>query len=153
MSVYFFDSSGLVKRYAEEIGSDWVDSIIDFASGNFIYVVSLAEVEVTSAIARRLREGSTDAVDALDAFDLLSQDFADDFRVTGVTHALIERAVLLVKNYILRGYDAIQLSAALEVNERYIAANESITLISADIALNHAARAEGLTVEDPNLHP
>ena len=153
MSAYFVDSSGLVKRYAEETGSDWVDSIIDSPVGNFIYVVSITEVEVSSAIARRLREGSIDQTDAANAFDMIFEDFANYFRVADATSALIERATVLVKKYTLRAYDAVQLAAALEVNERFMAANQSITLISADMALNNAARAEGLLVEDPNLHP
>ncbi|MBI3649496.1 MAG: type II toxin-antitoxin system VapC family toxin [Acidobacteria bacterium] len=153
MAAYFVDSSGLAKRYAEETGSDWVDSILDSPSGNFIYVVSLTEVEVSSAIARRLREASIEQADAAEAFDMIFEDFADYFRVAHVTGELIERAIALVKNYTLRAYDAIQLAAALEVNERFLAAKQSLTLISADGALNNAARAEGLLVEDPNLHP
>jgi uncharacterized protein len=153
MLAYFVDSSGLVKRYAEEIGSDWVDSVIDSPVGNFIYVASITEVEVTSAIARRLREGNIDQADAANAFDMISEDFANYFRVTDAAGTLIEWASVLVKKYTLRAYDAVQLAAALAVNERFMAADQSLTLISADLALNNAARAEGLTVEDPNLHP
>jgi uncharacterized protein len=54
----------------------------------------------------------------------------------------------------LRAYDAVQLAAALELNGRWLAAGMSgITLVSADQDLNTAATAEGLMVEDPNVHP
>jgi len=48
----------------------------------------------------------------------------------------------------------VQLAVALEVNRSHQAAGSSpITLVSADRDLNDAATAEGLTVENPNLHP
>lgn len=153
MKAYFFDSSAIVKGYIKEIGSSYILSIADPVAGNFIYGVSIAEVEVVSAISRRLREGSITASDAASAIAALRTDFADNLRVAATTSAIIDRAIRLTQIHFLRAYDAIQLSAALEVNERFIVANESLTLISADVALNHAARAEGLTVEDPNLHP
>ena len=60
----------------------------------------------------------------------------------------------LANTHTLRAYDAVQLAVALEVNRIYQAAGLGpVTLVSADHDLNAAAQAEGLTVEDPNLHP
>ena len=54
----------------------------------------------------------------------------------------------------LRAYDAVQLTAALEVNRRRQAMGlEAVTLVSADRELYTAAVAEGLAVEDPTTHP
>ena len=54
----------------------------------------------------------------------------------------------------LRGYDAVQLAAALDVNaERNRYGLPALTLVSADTDLNHAAAAEGLVVENPNDYP
>jgi hypothetical protein len=48
----------------------------------------------------------------------------------------------------------VQLAAALEINgEERDAGFAPVTLISADQALNDAARAEGLAVDDPRSHP
>jgi hypothetical protein len=33
MANYFYDSSGLVKRYASEVGTAWVQSVTDPAEG------------------------------------------------------------------------------------------------------------------------
>ena len=54
----------------------------------------------------------------------------------------------------LRAYDAMQLAAALDVYRDW-SANRfgAFVFVSADRDLNDAATAEGLTVEDPNLHP
>jgi hypothetical protein len=54
----------------------------------------------------------------------------------------------------LRGYDAIQLATALEVNDSLTAAGlPSLNFISADIDLITAANREGLPTDNPNLHP
>lgn len=53
MTAYFFDSSALVKRYAVETGSVWVESLTDPRAGNRVYVAAITHVEVISAIARK----------------------------------------------------------------------------------------------------
>jgi uncharacterized protein len=54
----------------------------------------------------------------------------------------------------LRGYDAVQLAASLELHrQRHAAGLSRITLISADHELNAAGIANGLLVDDPNAHP
>ena len=59
----------------------------------------------------------------------------------------------LAETYALRGYDAVQLAAALEIYDQSQSVGwSSPKLISADIALNSAAVTEGLIVYDPNNH-
>jgi hypothetical protein len=62
---------------------------------------------------------------------------------------LVGYAASLARRHALRGYDAVQLAAALEIHSRA----PSLTLLSADADLNAAATAEGLAADDPNLHP
>ena len=60
----------------------------------------------------------------------------------------------LATKHSLRGYDAVQLAAALEANDERIANGlPTLTFVSADTELNTAAQAEGLPVENPNNHP
>lgn len=67
--------------------------------------------------------------------------------------AVIEDAIRLTSVYGLRGYDAVQLSAALTANRARLShALAALTLISSDAELNTAAIVEGLTIEDPNDH-
>ena len=66
----------------------------------------------------------------------------------------LDRAMNLTQNHRLRGYDAVQLAAALVVNEQYRAAGlPALTFITADNDLVAAAGAEGLMADNPNLHP
>jgi predicted nucleic acid-binding protein len=60
----------------------------------------------------------------------------------------------LAETHALRGYDALQLASALEVNAGLVGRSlPPLTFISADRELNNVASAEGLGVDDPNLHP
>ena len=71
-----------------------------------------------------------------------------------LTPSVIQRAMSVAETHGLRGYDAVQLAAALEVNA--IARNSGLTsiiFVSADNELNAIATSEGLAVENPNLYP
>ncbi len=89
MAVYFFDSSAIVKRYVSETGTAWVSGIIVPAAGNRIYVAAIARLRL---------------------------DFASEYRIVEITPALIGRAMMLAERHALRGYDAVQVAAALETH-------------------------------------
>jgi hypothetical protein len=62
--------------------------------------------------------------------------------------------MLLARAHGLRAYDAVQLTAALEVNRDHQNAGVGpVTLVSADRDLNTAAAVEGRAVEGPTMHP
>lgn len=154
MGALFCDASAIVKRYASEVGSSWVIGVTDPASGNTIFVARITEVEVVSGITRRVREGTLSATDGSAGTVSLRRDVVHQYRVVEITPALIDSAVSLVQIHGLRGYDAVQLAAALEVDtDRTPLGLPPLILCSADRALNTAAIAEGLAVEDPNTHP
>lgn len=58
MQAYFFDSSALVKRYVQEIGSAWVQTVTAYQAANQLIVARITWVEVLSAFARLQREGN-----------------------------------------------------------------------------------------------
>jgi hypothetical protein len=71
-----------------------------------------------------------------------------------MTTELVERAMELAEKHRLRGYDATQLASALVVQAELIASGASeLVFISADTELNDVARAENLSVQNPNDHP
>ena len=153
MAAYFLDSSALVKRYVAEAGSGWIAGIFDPAADNRNHIVSIAGVEVTAALARRAAAGSLSRPAAAEAIEQFRADFGTSFHVVDVTLELILRAMNLAGRRALRGYDAVQLAAALLIGEEYTAAGIQCVLVSADNELNDAALAEGLRVENPNAHP
>jgi uncharacterized protein len=153
VAVYFLDSSALVKRYAQETGSAWVELLTDPQAGHHLYLARITAVEVVAAVARRQRGGALSAVDAAAALADFAADLVHQYRQVDITSRLITQAIQLAKMYALRGYDAIQLAAVLTVHVAREAQGLSrLTLVSADHELNAAAVAEGLLVDDPNIH-
>jgi predicted nucleic acid-binding protein len=150
MSLLFFDSSALAKRYLTEIGSAWIAAQTDPAAGNTIVVAEITRVEVAAALAarHRLPDGITRA-ERDQLFGLLARHIATEYRAIPISVAVADHAMQLTQAHRLRGYDAVQLAAALAA----AAALPGLTFIAADNDLLNAARAEGLTADNPLLHP
>lgn len=151
MAAYFCDSSAIVKRYVNEIGSAFVDNLTDLRSGNIILLARITRVEIVAAIARRLKGGSITNTDAQNAIAMFQHDLSNNYFTIEITPALLSSATSLAAKHALRGYDAVQLSATLEANsERLANGLSTLTLVSADTDLNIVAQSEGLIIENPN---
>ena len=153
MAAYFLDSSALVKRYAADTGSAWVENLTDPRSGNRIYVAAITHVEVVAAIARKKKGLLLSATDAAAAIARFENDLQTDLRVFDLTPNVITIAARLAERHALRGYDAVQLAVALEINAARTARRlTGLMLISSDVELNTAAQSEQLLTDDPNSH-
>lgn len=81
-------------------------------------------------------------------------DFANQYQIIEVTEAVVTRAMSLIETRVLKGYDGVQLAAAVEINNLITAIGmpagvPALTLVAADDQLNTAASAGGLTIENP----
>jgi uncharacterized protein len=151
---YFVDSSALVKRYVQEDGTAWVRRLTRRGAGRRIYLARITPVEVTSAVARRRKGKTLTAAKASSILHRFRRHLAGRYTLIDLSPALFDEAMRLANAHSLRAYDAVQLAAALEIRrQRQDAGFAPVTLISADQALNDAALAEGLTVDDPRSHP
>jgi uncharacterized protein len=154
MADSFFDTSALVKRHVDETGSKWVRSLIRAKATYRIYIARITPVEVFAAITRRQHSGDLSAAQAGAMLGHFRRHLDQRYRVIDLTPAIFADAMLKARKRRLRAYDAVQLAAALELRRQHQAAGLApVTLISADQALNDAATAEGLTVDDPRSHP
>ena len=153
MSVYFADSSVLVKRYIQETGTTWVRSLTLKSAGNEIFVAVITQSEIFSAASRQLREGKINSR-TLQAIRLqLSRHLRREYNLVPLTTPINERTQDLLQRYPLRASDAIQLTTAIELQTRVsTTALSSITFLSADTRLLSVAQVEGLVSDDPNLH-
>jgi len=152
--VYFTDTSALAKRYVAETGTPWMQATLDVSTSCTVYIARITAVELIAALTRRARGGTITLPDATAARAAFRAHLDVEYKIIEVTEALVNRAMALAETSGLRGYDAVQLAAALEVHTSYrVVGLPPITLISADAELNTAATAQGLTVEDPNTHP
>lgn len=153
MTTYYADSSALVKRYVVEVGSGWIETICDPAAGHVIALAHISLVEIAAALAVKHRQGLLlDTVrDGL--LRDLQRDGHGQYWLIDVDQATVVRAIELTRRRKLRGYDAIHLACALFLQETLL--NSSLSppvLLSADQELLDAARAEGLSIDNPNLH-
>jgi predicted nucleic acid-binding protein len=154
MAAFIFDISGIVKRYLTETDSGWVQGLGDPSSAHEIFLTRLTRVEIVAAITRRSRGGPVAAAAAPALLAQFRHDAAHQYTILEIATAVLAGAERLAETYGLRAYDAVQLAAAADLHrERSIHGLSRLTLISADQELNAAAIAEGIDVDDPNLHP
>lgn len=72
MTIYFVDSSALVKRYVAEKGSAWFHSLSTLPSDTTLVVSRITWVEVSSSLARLAREGKLTSDDLAAVLGFLS---------------------------------------------------------------------------------
>lgn len=118
-----------------------------------MYVGRIAGVETVSALTRKLRRGFISQPEYDAALLTLRVDMAFPLLVVEITPGVLTRAEGCAKKHALRGFDAVQLAAAMTAHDERLADGLSpIILIGGDGKLLSAARAEGLTTDDPKMH-
>jgi predicted nucleic acid-binding protein len=137
----FFDSSALAKRYLPETGSVAVRRATRDAS---TAVARIAFAEIAAATARAAREGAIDITERDRALTALVVDLRR-WTVVELRPRVVSRVRELVTRHPLRGYDAIQLSSAIELR----GVGRTVRFWCTDNALAAAAVGEGFTVVRP----
>jgi len=89
VAVYFFDSSALVERYAQEIGTAWVQTL---ATQHYVFLARITEVEVIAAIERRKRTGTLTAADAVAAIADFRTHLTSEYAMVDVSRQLVGQA-------------------------------------------------------------
>lgn len=154
VTVYFLDSSALVKRYVGEIGSTWVQTITSSQAGNRLIIARITWVEVLSALARLQREGQLAKVNVTTAIRAFRYHLDTQYQVVELDRTLAQIAGRLVQQHPLRAYDSVQLASALKLQSAFtkIAAT-SLVFVSADSRLLAVAQTEGLGTDNPHNYP
>lgn len=149
MQHYYCDSSALVKLYVRERGTDWMRAAL-LDHGCVLYTARVSAVEIVAALSQRRRGGSAPEEAVAAALSELRSDLAERVHLVEITEELAELAMALAERLPLRGYDAIQLAAALELERvRRALSLSAVTFVCADGRPCAAAQSEGLPVVDP----
>lgn len=106
-----------------------------------VAVSRLSEVEVTSAMARRAKEGRMSKDDAVRFSRLVATDF-NALRIIEISTDVVAIARALLLAHPLRASDAVQLASGVFL---WRSLGVPIEFVCFDEVLNAAARAEGLT--------
>ena len=140
--ILYLDTSALVKLYVEEVYSD---QVIKQAGRAEISATSrIAYVETLAGIARKLRDGDMSRKE----HEVLVGEFENDwsnFFVVEVTEEICRISGELLRNHLLRAFDAIHLASAVLLRRKI---KEDVWFSSFDKRLNAAAQAEGLKNAD-----
>jgi uncharacterized protein len=138
--VRFWDASAIVPLIAEEPPRAAMLTLIEQDSDLLVWWGT--PVEITSALARREREGELSADDLTAVFATL-REFAESWHEIVPTDAVRRTAERLLRTHPLRAADSLQLAAAL-----IAAGHDPATLdfVCLDHRLSAAARREGFTV-------
>jgi predicted nucleic acid-binding protein len=154
MTTFSLDTSALIKRYVQESGTAWIQTQITPPTDHILLTARITMVEVYSALARRKREGSVPAADCTVAAQAFAVHSVTEYDFVELDLNLIALARNLLERRPLRAYDAIQLASALIAHQTLQAASlPPLRFLSADDSRNATAAAEGLMVDNPNLHP
>jgi predicted nucleic acid-binding protein len=147
LATYYLESSALVKLYVRELGTDRMLKLAASGQANKFAVLSLASVEVRSAVRRRERAGEIDGVAANRLLASFQRHLEGKFIKQALTDSVLDVASILVDQHGLRAYDAVQLSGYLAL--RTTSGSEVPIFVCADRALLIAAHSERLAVLDP----
>jgi hypothetical protein len=137
-SPLYLDTSALAKIYVQESNSDALDAAL--TGRRDLLISELAFTELTSALARRLREGQVDATVGRRIYQQLLRDVrAGEYRLldlTSATHREAERLLLTLGRHVpLRAADSLHLAAAALADAR--------ALVTYDRQMHAAALALG----------
>lgn len=145
MSIIYFDTSALVKKYVLEPGSDRIGA--HYARAEMVGTALITAPEMASALSRAMRMDKITADEASQSWNAFTED-CDMMYLVDISQPLISRASTLVWEHGLRGNDAVHLASFLTWKE---ALGEEITLATFDAAFWQAARRLEIEVLPENL--
>lgn len=142
-ATYYLDTSALVKRYHIERGTAYLDTIFAEPDATFI-IASITIAELTSAVFRRHEAGEISQKALLHTLSKFSEDLIAEFWILDIERHHVHEAQQLILRYGLRTLDSLQLALLL------VSRTLSPVFLCSDAGLLAAARAEGITVQDPS---
>ena len=150
----YLDTSVLVKRYFQEVGSKAVNS--RFESGEKIYTSILTFAEVHAAIGRKYRVGELNAKEKKTLIDDFQADWLFSLNVLELTTVTMIALPSLCEEYSLRASDAVHLSAAFWLKDAirirvkgFEGSGNSVEFGASDHQLSEAALKCGFPVFNP----
>ena len=147
MSIYYLDTSALVKLYVRETGTEQMMALASPAQGHTLAILGLARVEFRAAVRRRERAGDLRQESAEGLIAMVDGHLQTLYLVQPVTDEVLEEAASLLDRHSLRAYDAIQLAGCIALQSKV---SEQPSFVCSDRDLLQAAEREGFDVVDPS---
>lgn len=151
MAVLIWDASALVKQYALEPGSETVQALFRSAPPHETATTIWGYAEAFSILLRHLNRGTISSAAFSQAIASLRIEILDDPHVSflAIDDTIILAGIALIQAHNLNSVDAALLASILRFARARSPQLPRCVLVAADQRLLRAARAEGLTVVDP----
>jgi uncharacterized protein len=148
VTVYYVETSALIKRYVPESGSRTLDEIIDGRLAADLFTTPhLTHVEVDADIARLLKGTAITARDATDMLATFESDLVGTrFIVMPVDNHLLNEASKVARQFALRALDAIHVAAIFRV-QREVGTN--LCVVTSDRDILEVCATERIQALDP----
>ncbi|RLC96820.1 MAG: hypothetical protein DRI77_08040 [Chloroflexi bacterium] len=154
---YYLDTSAQVKYYVAEPGTAWIRQLVDATDPDtgrrvnqlFTATITVAEAAAAFAIIARIGRISERIRDR--TFNRYMKTVSAYFHLLPVTEHLIDMAAHLTQLYSLKGYDTVQVAAAVGLQQT-LGTKHPLTFVAGDNVVTAAAQAEGLAVDNPFWH-
>jgi len=136
----FLDTSSLIKLYHIEIGTDYLDKLLEDNSISEIFLSDIAKVEFTSAIWKKVRTKDLTEKEANSIIDSFEKDY-ENYTFIDLDADIVILAKDLVFKYGLKGLrtlDSFQLASILKIKSKLSFA------VTADDLLKSLIKDEGI---------
>ena len=151
MNFFYFDASGIAKRYAVEVGTPLVNYLFANVTSNRMICLTIGACEVVWIFVRKKNRGDiTSAVFNQAIVDFQTEVIkAAGFTLISAEDELVIASFDLIEEHSINSTDAILLNSALNIAEDLRHAGNDLVLVAADERLLCAAGAEGLNTFNP----
>ena len=151
MSVFYLDTSVIVKRYRTEEGTEFVDMLFDKVIDTKEHSLVTSTISILEYVAamRRIQKANIISEDDFnDAISIFRKDM-DHFSLRPFNDELLAKTINVVMDHALRTVDSIHLATVLELKEMMAKIDEDTILVSNDNEMCDAAKKEDLAVLKP----
>ena len=147
MPAYYLETSGLLKRYKTERGTDTVAELFDGKLTDERFLTTYFTTVEMEAVAARALRGNILTQAAYDTMlNWFAADVAAAIDLLPVTHGLLLEAGSVARTYGLRAPDAIHLASARAARA---AGERGLRFVGSDRELGEATRRGGFALLDP----
>ncbi|MDZ7292520.1 MAG: type II toxin-antitoxin system VapC family toxin [candidate division KSB1 bacterium] len=151
MLFFYFDASALAKRYVKEKGSEIISRIFSAVEVMRMHALMIGLAVVVSIFVRKKNGGIISPALFRSSLALFRQEILENlhFKKFDVESILISRAIPLIEKHSINATDAVVLRSALDIKEFESERGNELVLVTSDMRLETAAKAEGLRIINP----
>ena len=149
MSLFFLDSNIIIKYYYKEPGSTWIRHLVNDRS-NGCLISEIAVPEVAAALSQLYHHKHFGRRFLNETFQQFEEAIIEGIFLNQLlTTETLTQAARLALSHIIKGYDAVQVSAAPTVYQKV---GQKPVVISGDKQVLQLAGTVGLPVDTPFDH-